>query len=176
MITLTPTAKKILFLLGVLGLFTVLFVLRFLYGINHNAGYSPDQPIPYSHKIHAGDNKIPCLYCHSNADNSRYATVPGLSICMNCHTVVKPESPLIQQIAESYKKNEPIQWIKVHDLPDFVLFNHKRHVKKDVACAVCHGDVASEVKVQQLKSLTMGFCVDCHRVNKAPIDCSTCHQ
>jgi hypothetical protein len=186
---------KVVHIIGVL--IVVLLIgswLRFWYGIGDNVGYAPEQPIPYSHKIHAGDNQIPCMYCHANADKSRHATVPSINICMNCHNVVKTDSPHIQKLTEMYKKGEPIEWTKVHDVADFVYFNHKRHVIKGVDCKECHGDIATMERVTQSKSLNMGFCLDCHRkpqvdasgklkLNElgetqptAPTNCYTCHQ
>lgn len=155
------------------GLGTALF---FLFKVGVNVGYAPEQPIPFSHKIHAEDNQIPCMYCHANADKSKHATVPGLSVCMNCHSVVKTDSPLIKQVHENYKNDTAIEWIKVHDVPDFVMFNHKRHIAKGIDCAACHGDVQSMDKITQVKTLDMGFCINCHRDNQAPTDCYTCHH
>ncbi len=144
----------------------------------YNNGYAPVQPIPFSHKLHAGINKIPCMYCHTNVERSRHATVPALSVCMNCHSVVKTDSPHIQKVAEAFKTGQPIQWIKVHMLPDFVFFNHKRHIAHGVKCQTCHGDVASMDRVTQVAPLSMGWCVNCHRQpeNNASINCTTCHQ
>ncbi|NUM89537.1 MAG: cytochrome c3 family protein [Bdellovibrionales bacterium] len=97
---------------------------------------------------------------------------------MNCHNVVKVDSPLIQQLRDAYDNNKPIQWVNVHVLPDYVYFNHERHVRKGVSCDTCHGDVAAMEKVEQVAPLTMGWCVNCHRQpeNNAPVDCNTCHR
>lgn len=173
-----PPAKSTIFIavLGLLVVAIVGFVVKTWWNLGNNIGYAPTQPIPFSHKKHAGDNQIPCLYCHSNADNSKHATVPSMNVCMNCHSVVKTDSPHIKKLTQLYKQGSPIEWVKVHDVPDFVFFNHKRHVKKGIDCAHCHGDVASMDKVQQEKSLNMGFCVNCHRANGAPTDCYTCHH
>jgi len=149
------------------------------YAYNHYyQGYQPVQPIPFSHRLHAGVNKIPCLYCHSSVDKSKTAGVPGLGVCMNCHTQVKAQSPLIRRIKKQYEQNLPIAWVKVHVMPDFVHFNHKRHVNFGVQCTQCHGDVASMHRVRQVEPLSMGWCVNCHRKpeHKAPIDCVTCHH
>ena len=151
-------------------------VAHFWWHLGDNRGFSPDQPIPFSHKLHAGDNKIPCQYCHYNADKSRYATVPSTNICMNCHKVVRTDSPLIQQVKEKYDKGEPLEWIKVHDMPDFVYFNHKRHIAKNIECQKCHGPVETMVQVEQVQKMEMGFCVECHRKEKASITCDTCHH
>lgn len=155
----------------------VAFVGNTWWHVGNNKGYAPVQPIPFSHKLHAGDNKIPCQYCHVQVDKSKHATVPAMNVCMNCHKVVRAtDSPLIRQLTEAYKAGKPIEWVKVHDLPDFVNFNHKRHIKKGFDCAVCHGDVASMAKITQVQTLQMGFCMDCHKANKAPTDCYTCHH
>ncbi|EMJ90485.1 cytochrome c3 family protein [Leptospira alstonii serovar Pingchang str. 80-412] len=95
---------------------------------------------------------------------------------MNCHSLVATSKPLIKKLAKSYNDNKPIEWIKVHDMPDHVQFNHSRHISRGVDCSQCHGNVAEMVKVKQVASLNMGYCVDCHRENNAPTDCSTCHR
>lgn len=125
--------------------------------------YAPKQPIPFSHKRHAGKFNIPCLYCHGSAEYAAHAEVPGLETCMNCHNVVLPDSPLIKQVREVYESKKPLAWVKVHVLPDFVHFNHKRHVAAGVACQTCHGPVQEMDKVYQWAPLTMGWCVNCHR-------------
>lgn len=145
--------------------------------IGYNKGYEPDQPIPYSHKQHAGELQINCKYCHTGTESSRHASVPPLNICMNCHLVIKTDSPHIQKLTEAYNSGKSIAWNKVNLLPDHVKFNHAPHIKAGKDCTVCHGDVASMEKVKQVQSLSMGFCVNCHREkeNHAPINCSTCH-
>lgn len=141
-------------------------------------GYAPTQPIPFSHELHAGVRKIQCTYCHSNVDKSAHANVPSTAVCMNCHSQVKTDSPHVQKIIESYKQNKPIQWVNVHVLPDFVYFNHARHVQKGISCDTCHGQVQTMAKVRQEAPLTMGWCVNCHRKpeNQAPLNCNTCHR
>ncbi len=177
-------------ILGLILLSGLGYALTFWLNLGNSVGYSPEQPIPFSHKIHAGDNKIPCLYCHVNADKSRHSTVPSVNVCMNCHSVVKADpnpllsdgkpnpgySPYIDELKKKYAKGESIEWVKVHDQPDFVFFNHKRHVLKGVACDTCHGDVKQMSKIEQVKTLNMGFCVDCHKKNDAPLQCYTCHH
>ncbi|HBF13993.1 MAG TPA: cytochrome C [Deltaproteobacteria bacterium] len=176
MLKLTDLQKKIIGLVLLLVLVGGFFLVRFLWGLGNNLGYAPDQPIPFSHKIHAGDNKIPCLYCHSNADNSKHSTIPSMNVCMNCHRVVKTESPFIQELTKTYNEGKAFEWVKVNDVPDYVYFNHKRHVTKGIDCAQCHGDVASKAKIDQVQTLQMGFCMDCHRANYVPTDCLTCHH
>lgn len=152
------------------------YAVHFWWNLGNGVGYSPNQPIPFSHKIHAGDNHIPCLYCHVGADKGRHAQVPSMNVCMNCHSVVKPDSPWIQKLKDQYQKGQPIEWIKVHDEPDFVFFNHRPHIAKGIACETCHGDVKNMSKIQQVEPLNMGFCVTCHKAKGAPLDCYTCHN
>lgn len=156
--------------LGGLGVF--FFWLK----LGDNRGYAPDQPIPFSHKLHAGDLKIDCQYCHSTIDQSRHASVPSMNVCMNCHSVVKPDSPHIQKMKDLVAQGDSLEWIKVHDMPDFVFFSHKRHIAKGIACETCHGEVRGMKKIKQVKMLEMGFCVECHRKEKAPTGCETCHH
>jgi hypothetical protein len=148
--------------------------------IGYNQGYAPEQPIPFSHELHAGNYKIQCLYCHSTAERANHSAIPSLNVCMNCHMLVAIDKPAIQKLSEAYNNNAPIAWNKVHLLPDFVKFNHKRHVQHfgaPQACHKCHGPVESMDVMYQYSSLSMGFCVNCHRdpANKASDSCSTCH-
>lgn len=161
-----------------------------------NQGYAPEQPIPFSHKLHAGDNKIPCLYCHSSAEKSRHAGIPPLKVCMNCHIIVKRNSPYIRRLKKAFALRKPIEWVRVHELPDFVYFPHKRHLAKGIDCEVCHGEVRKMERMEQKAPLTMGWCMECHRGQTAPtsvkarvypgvknpqgpvapVNCSTCHN
>ena len=158
--------KKIIPLILVLCLFG--YGAYALKRVGDNQSYAPTQPIPFSHKLHAGQNSIPCMYCHVGVETSKHATVPSANVCMNCHSVVKTDSPYIKQVREAFQNNKPIEWVKVHDLPDFVNFTHKRHVAKGISCETCHGDVKNKEKINQEKPLTMGWCLDCHRGNTAP--------
>jgi hypothetical protein len=133
-----------------------------------NQGYMPTQPIPYSHKLHAGELKIQCMYCHSGVEKSKHANVPSVGVCMNCHKVVKTDSPLIQQIAEAYENDRPIEWVRVHELPDFVHFPHNRHVSVGLKCQECHGPIQEMEVVYQYAPMTMGWCMECHRGRTTP--------
>jgi len=126
-------------------------------------GYAPEQPIAFSHRLHAGDNHIPCLYCHFGARTSRHAGIPPLNVCMNCHSILTTQTVEIEKLKESVQRQQPIAWIKVHNLPDFVYFNHSQHVTGGVSCAACHGAVETMTRVRQDAPLTMGWCLDCHR-------------
>ncbi len=158
-------------------------------------GYHPDQPIAsFSHRLHATDLKMQCEYCHSSARRSAAAGIPPVNTCMGCHKVVNTEAEPIKKIKEHFDKNEPIQWTKVHDLPDFVRFSHKVHVlAKDIEgnpmlqCQSCHGQVQGMGTAEQYAPLQMSWCVQCHSkvkipaqdgrpaVTNAPVTCNTCH-
>ena len=174
-VKLKSSRWKTILPLGILA-FVALSALYFIYNVGNNRGYAPKQPIPFSHRKHAGLLKIDCQYCHASVSKSRHATVPSMNVCMNCHKVVKTDSPHIQKMHELVKNGDSFEWIKVHDMPDFVFFNHKRHIAKGVACETCHGNVRSMDRVEQVQKMNMGFCINCHRENKAPITCDTCHR
>lgn len=134
------------------------------FNVGVQQGYAPKQPIAFSHKLHAGEYEIDCNYCHTGVNKSRAATIPAANICMNCHGVVKKESPEIQKIYASIENNQPIEWVRVHNLPDLAYFNHSQHVNVGgVECETCHGDIKTMEVVEQRSSLTMGWCIDCHR-------------
>ena len=132
-----------------------------------DTGYTPEQPVPYSHKLHAGNLGLDCRYCHSTVENSSFAAIPATEVCMNCHTRVKPQSPFLTKIRESYASGQPVEWVKVHRLADYVYFNHQAHVKAGVSCLSCHGRVDQMIEVRQEHELSMAWCLDCHR-NPAP--------
>lgn len=159
-------------LVGVLGIGGFWF----WYNLGNNRGYAPKQPIPFSHAMHAGQLKIDCQYCHSSVDKSRHATVPSMNVCMNCHSVVRQDSPAIQKMKTLMEQGDSLEWVKVHDMPDFVFFSHQRHIAKGIACEICHGEVRTMQTVTQTETLPMGFCVECHREKKAPTSCDTCHH
>lgn len=153
---------------------------------NFNVGYQPQQPINFSHKIHAGENKIQCLYCHFAAEKGRHAGVPPTELCLNCHSQIKKKSPEIKKIKDAVAGGKKIEWIKVHHFPDFAYFNHSQHVRvAKISCQKCHGPVETMTKMKQEKILSMGWCLDCHRKNKiappedhkskAGGDCAKCH-
>ncbi len=126
-------------------------------------GYSPIQPVPYSHKLHAGNLGIDCRYCHTGVEQSAQAGVPAAEICMNCHARVRSQSPLLAKVRESYQSGRPVPWVRIHRLPDYVHFNHQAHVLAGVSCAACHGRVDQMAEVRQVAPLSMAWCLDCHR-------------
>jgi mono/diheme cytochrome c family protein len=135
-------------------------------GVEQN--YEPVQPIPFSHKLHAGDNKINCNYCHTGAYKSKQANIPSVNICMNCHTHIK-EGPkygkeAIGQLVKAYEAGTPVKWVRVHNLPDLAYFNHSQHtVVAGIECQKCHGPIEEMEVVRQHSPLTMGWCINCHR-------------
>jgi mono/diheme cytochrome c family protein len=140
--------------------------------------YAPTQPINFSHELHAGQYKIDCQYCHTTASKGKQASVPDVSTCMNCHKYIDAKdkyggdkvSPEIQKVRDAYEKNEPIKWVRIHNLPDLSYFNHAQHVAVGkVECQACHGPVETMVKVKQHASLQMGWCVNCHRESEVDV-------
>lgn len=155
-------------LVGVVG-----FVWYFFSPSFTDVGYQPKQPVPYSHKLHAGDLGIDCRYCHTTVENADYAAIPPTATCMNCHSQVKTDSPRLALIRESYETGEPVPWVKIHQLPDYAYFSHQAHVGAGVGCASCHGRVDQMVEVWLDQPLSMGWCLDCHRNPEAhlrPLD------
>ena len=169
-------------LVAIISLILVIWVAKQgwdgLLGIGVHQGYAPEQPIKFSHKLHAGDNKIACVYCHSGVEKSKHANIPSANVCMNCHMYIQ-EGPTYgkEEIGKIYaaldynpetrtygKNQKPIQWIRVHSLPDHAYFNHSQHVAVGkIECTECHGPIDSMEVVQQYSPLTMGWCIDCHR-------------
>ncbi|MFQ5883155.1 MAG: cytochrome c3 family protein [Candidatus Methylomirabilales bacterium] len=136
----------------------------------------PEQPIAFSHKTHAGDNKIPCLYCHVYARRSTVAGIPSVQRCMGCHKITAADKPEVKKLKGYWDRKEPIRWRKVTWMPDFVWFEHWPHVQAGLDCENCHGPVETMERMQQVKTLTMGECVVCHRERGASIDCVICHR
>jgi hypothetical protein len=132
--------------------------------------------VTFDHKIHAGDYRIPCLDCHAFADKSPVAGVPSGRKCMGCHKFVAKDKPAIEVLAQHTQDGEPLRWPRVFALPDFIHFTHRMHVRAQVACAECHGDVAAKHLVTQDQPFTMGRCVSCHEERHASRDCLTCHK
>lgn len=135
-----------------------------LYTVGVQQGYAPTQPIAFSHKIHAGDYEIDCQYCHTGVEIGKSANIPSVNICMNCHSSIKTDSPEIQKLYAAQESGEPIEWVRVHNLPDLAYFNHSQHVKVgQIECQTCHGEIQEMAVVKQHAPLTMGWCIDCHR-------------
>ena len=162
-------------------------------GLGRTKNYQPQQPIYYSHKVHAGTNQISCLYCHGGAMEGKHANIPSVGTCMNCHMTISEYTGKeklydedgkeisgtgeIQKLYEYAgwdpgskqfsKKGKPVEWIKIHNLPDHVYFNHSQHTKAgNVQCQTCHGEIQNMHEVKQFAELSMGWCVNCHRESK----------
>ncbi len=182
------TLTKVLAALGAVAVgTTVAAVGWFTQPDRYERGYAPEQPIPFSHRLHAGTLKVPCLYCHSGAERSRIAGIPAVSTCMRCHQVTKTESPAIRKLAALYAADQPLKWRRIHALPDHVFFDHRPHVAAGVACQTCHGEVQTMEVVSQQMSLRMGNCLGCHRdphqalppgskILRAAENCNACHR
>jgi len=154
----------ILIVCAIGGLCTVVFVVWY-WGSPENldVGYTPTQPIPYSHRLHVSELGIDCRFCHYNVEYSKAATVPATEVCMKCHLIIKTDSPHIQKLKASFDNNKPMNWVKVHNTPNYAYFDHSRHVNSGVSCVSCHGRIDMMEVVQQKKPLSMSWCLDCHR-------------
>ena len=122
-----------------------------------------EQPIEFDHRHHAGDEQIDCRYCHWTVEKSPSAGIPSTTVCMSCHAQVWNKSPYLTEVRKAFFADQPIPWVRVHNLPDFVYFNHSIHVGKGVGCATCHGRVDQMAAIEQVSTLTMSWCLDCHR-------------
>ncbi|MDT5063427.1 MAG: hypothetical protein QOH63_3886 [Acidobacteriota bacterium] len=130
---------------------------------NTGAYVEREQPVQFSHKHHAGDDGIDCRYCHTSVETSASAGMPPTQTCMNCHSQIWADSPYLEPVRESARTGKPIEWTRVHDLPDYVYFNHSIHINKGVGCSTCHGNVAQMPLMYQASSLQMEWCLACHR-------------
>lgn len=145
---------------------------------------SANQPVGFTHRAHA-EKKVSCTFCHAGAERNSRAGIPSVTLCMICHSFVKPDSPEIVKVKAYFDRGEEIPWRRIYNLPGeaAVFFNHRRHAAAAVPCATCHGDVASKDALRREVNLTMGFCVDCHKRNSSKFhdprlaaDCATCHR
>jgi hypothetical protein len=190
--------RRVYVFLGVLAFSLVLGTSFGVYALspaNQETGYEPEQPLYFPHSVMAGKFEIDCLYCHSEAEKSPHAGIPPVSTCMKCHTKIQTKDSRgevkasIAALLEYWDEGREIPWVKVHDLADFVYFDHSRHMteKADLECADCHGEIEKMDRVRRVHSLKMGWCLDCHKEPKpegapdwqetrAPINCSACHR
>jgi Cytochrome c7 and related cytochrome c len=127
------------------------------------ANASIEQPVQFSHAHHVGGEGFDCRYCHTSVENSGFANIPPTKTCMNCHSQIWSNSPYLEPVRESFRTDRSIEWTRVHDLPDFVYFNHSIHVKKGMGCETCHGRIDQMPAVHQVNSLQMEWCLNCHR-------------
>ena len=135
----------------------------------------PAQPIPFSHKQHLA-LKLQCKMCHTNADPGESMGIAAASVCMQCHSAIKTDSPAIQKLAGYAARKEDVPWVRVYRIPSFVDFSHRTHLASGATCENCHGHVEQRDALFREVNLSMGNCMDCHRLHKAPIDCTACHE
>ena len=145
---------------------------------------TPEQPVAYSHKVHAGTLKLKCAMCHTNPDPGEMMKFPAVATCMSCHSTVKTESPEIQKVAAAAnaaanataKDNRDIKWVQVYRIPSYVNFSHRSHLETGNQCSECHANVAVRDALFKEGDISMGGCMNCHRLKKASIDCTYCHE
>lgn len=156
--------------------FILVFCLLFLPGCDRPDA-RPRQPIAFSHAIHAGQYKMNCQYCHGGVRRSAAAGIPSVRLCMGCHQLVAATRPGVAKIREAFETQQPIRWMRINVLPDFVYFNHYPHVAKGISCQKCHGEVQTMAEIwPRVRLDDMAFCVGCHRENNASVDCYICHR
>ena len=154
---------KVIIAVAVLGATAVAGVSYYFTPKYSRVGYQPKQPVAYDHNLHVGQLGLDCRYCHSYVDESGHANIPDSATCMNCHSQVKKDSALLEPIRRSYETGEPVEWVRIHKLPDYVYFNHAVHVNRGISCVDCHGRIDTMEVVSHAEPLSMAFCLDCHR-------------
>ena len=192
-----------LLLLGALLAIGVVWITLYQVLPAHSGPLSPRQPIPFSHKHHVGDDGIDCRYCHYSVETSSFAGIPSAQVCLTCHSQLFSDAAILEPLRQSARTGRPLRWARVHDLPDFVFFDHSIHIAKGVGCVECHGRVDRMPRIERVASLEMQWCLSCHRdpaphlratdrvfdMGPAPrrqnphllstqrmTDCSTCHR
>lgn len=136
---------------------------------------APAQPINFNHKLHR-DQGMECTDCHQLANKTRRSGLPTANLCMACHMAIKTESPEVKKIAQFKESRQPIPWVRLYQVPDFVYYNHMRHIKSGIVCATCHGTTGTLPVSEAVRTFSMSFCTDCHQQRGAPTDCATCHH
>jgi hypothetical protein len=136
----------------------------------------PEQPIAYSHKKHVGELKLKCNMCHPNRDPGEIMGIPQAAVCMQCHSSVKTDSPAIQKLADFAKAKRDIRWVRIYQIPTYVMFSHKAHLQTGATCQECHGPVQEREQMFKETDISMGGCMSCHKAKNASNDCSFCHE
>jgi formate-dependent nitrite reductase cytochrome c552 subunit len=154
---------QIVIYLAVLGSIATAAVTYYMTPKYTRVGYAPVQPVPFSHAQHVGEVGLDCRYCHSAVEQSYHSNVPTAQTCMNCHSIIKKDSPLLAPVRESFEKGTPVPWVWIHTTPDYAYFNHSIHVTRGVSCVECHGKVNEMDTVTHMQPLSMSFCLDCHK-------------
>ena len=145
------------------GVLTIFLVWYYFSPEFTDVGYAPEQPVPYSHRLHVDELGMDCRYCHNWVEVSEHANVPPTQTCMNCHSQIQTQSINLLPVRESWATGMPIEWVKVHHLPDYAQFSHALHVNNGVGCETCHGRIDQMEVVYQVEPLSMGWCLECHR-------------
>ncbi|NNJ09602.1 cytochrome c3 family protein [Chloroflexales bacterium ZM16-3] len=164
-----PRNANLLIRLSIFASLLLAVELTLILGVYFRSNYfrqinvAVQQPVPYSHQLHVGVLGMDCRYCHVAVDKSWAANIPATETCMTCHSQIKSDSPKLTLVRESYATGQPVDWIRIHKVPDFVYFNHSIHVNKGIGCSECHGQVDTMAVVWQVQPLYMGFCLNCHR-------------
>jgi hypothetical protein len=166
---LFPRHTNVYSRLSILAVVAFLGFLGWVVAMLHMSGYNTgqgdvvEQPVQFSHAHHVGGMGIDCRYCHTSVEESAFANIPPTKTCMNCHSQIWANAPILEPVRASFRDNKPLKWTRVNDLPDFVYFNHSIHVKQGIGCDTCHGPVDRMPLMYQEASLQMSWCLDCHR-------------
>ena len=156
-------APKVIFCAGLTGTALFFGVWQYFTPKYTRVGYMPTQPVAFQHSIHVQQLGMDCRYCHSYVEVSSHSNVPTTQTCMNCHTAIKANSPKLQPVRDSWASGKPIEWVRIHRVPDYAYFNHSAHVNRGVSCVSCHGQINQMQVVWEDKPLSMGWCLTCHR-------------
>ena len=149
---------------ALLGGVVVIFLIWYYFSPEYtDVGFAPEQPVPYSHQLHVGQLGMDCRYCHTNVEVSAEANLPATETCMNCHGQIQSQSINLLPVRESWATGDPVEWVKVHHLPDYARFSHAVHVNNGVGCETCHGRIDKMEVVELVEPLSMGWCLECHR-------------
>ena len=154
---------KIILVLAVLGMAAPAAMWYYWTPKYTKVGYQPAQPVPFSHKVHAGQLGLDCRYCHSFVETAAHSNIPAAQVCMNCHSQVQKDNPKLAPLREAWATGKPVEWVQIHKTPDHAYFNHSVHINRGVSCVSCHGRVDQMDVVAQDQSLSMDWCLTCHR-------------
>jgi hypothetical protein len=169
--------SRSIWLQAIVGVIAIILLALAIYALNYYRSLiGIEQPIPFSHRVHAHVKKISCFMCHPEAIETARAGIPPLQTCMLCHSRIAITYPPIKRLRDQYFEGKPVIWKKVYSLPDFVYFDHSVHIHRRIDCSHCHGDVPLMDRIVKQQDFTMGFCIGCHKKNNATHDCLTCHR
>ena len=156
-------APKAIFFGGLVGTVAVLGIWYYFTPKYTRVGYMPTQPVPFQHSIHVQQLGMDCRYCHSYVEISSHSNVPTTQVCMNCHGAIQTQNPKLQPVRDSWQTGKPIEWVRIHRVPDYAYYNHAAHVNRGISCVSCHGKINQMEVVWEDQSLGMAFCLNCHR-------------